>query len=143
MEVLNISCPRGKFAVYGEDQVVTIVVIGAMGIQNAGQLIDAINRVQVADKNSDWRYLISIKANAIFTPEAEQKLLEFLKFKSWLGSTLNHECRTAIIFDCASVVTTNQIKRTFVDSEIQYRVFEDRAVARVWVSAMNNKCELH
>lgn len=140
MEVINISCPRGKYAVYGEDHVVTIVIIGPLSIDNAGQLIDAINRVQVSDKNFDWRYLISIKENAIFTPEAEKKFLEYLKFKNWLGSTLNHECRIAMTFDKSSIVAKNQIQRTFLESDITYRTFEDRAVARAWLNART--CEL-
>lgn len=133
-EAKTISCPKGTYAVYYEDLVISIILIGSFGVDNATSIVDAINRVLSNNRTCAWKYCIYVSRKTISTPDAESKFKEFLRFRKWLNSLMENSCKVAMVFDeNSTAVSRHQIQKIFSESQIDFKVSDTKDLAYDWL----------
>lgn len=136
------SCPKGTYAVCFQEHsnTVTVVLLGTLGLENATSIIDSVNRIISRDRSKNWKYCVHIDKRTISSTDAELKFKEFLKFRKWLGSLMEHACMVAMVFDGdASHLTKTQVERVFSESDILFKSFDDKDEALEWLSIKSNE----
>lgn len=82
-----------------------------------------------------WASLISFKGNAVFTPDAEQSLIETTQYRVDNGMV----AIAAVILDSAYADTLQmQLQRIYQSSSVQFNFFSDTKNAKRWLESFIN-----
>lgn len=129
-----ISCPKGTYAVYSDEDIITLVLIDALNQDTASRIVDSINRVFEQDRTKNWKYCIYLGNETLTTFDAENKFKQFIKFRKWLSTVMQHSCKIALVIqEGDNTIAQNQIKRVFVESSLSFKEFETKNKAISWL----------
>ena len=84
---------------------------------------------QFADKT--WGLLVTFYGNSIFTPEAEQALIDITKYRMKRGMIAN---ASVIIESNSADIQQMQLRRIYQSCNLTFHVFSDIESARNWLS---------
>lgn len=93
--------------------------------------------ILITNKMSDtpWASLISFKGNSVFTPDAEQKLIETTQYRVDKGMV----AIAAVILNSAYAdILQMQLQRIYQNCNIQFNFFSDVKNAQKWLNSFIN-----
>lgn len=137
-----ISCPRGTFAVYDQDDCIVVVLIDMFNSETARTIVDSVNRVLETDRSRSWCYCIYVGDKTVTSQDAEKKFRQFISFRRWLSSTLDKSCKIAVVFeDTIASSNKNQIQKIFCDADVAFKRFPSIESALGWLRSDNEYLE--
>jgi len=111
-----------------------ILVVDARGPFNE----EAIDRYQVDMKKvcqemagQPWASLVTYYGNSVFTPDAEQSLIEITKYRVKHGMVAN---ASVIINSRHADLQQMQLRRVYQASDVTFHVFSDVGSAKEWLT---------
>ncbi|MFT5758657.1 MAG: hypothetical protein ACI9LM_003403 [Alteromonadaceae bacterium] len=115
-------------------------------VEMRGQFDDAIAQQYIEDmyqvcellKNKVWGSLVTYNGSALFSPKAEEALIDITKFRVQHGMIAN----ASIIIDSVNAdIQQMQLQRIYQASRITSHVFSDKNSANQWLVAfIEQKC---
>jgi hypothetical protein len=133
---LLISCPKGSYALYEENSILTICLIDILGLDTTVRIIEAVNTILDRDRTRFWSYCIYIGPNTLATPGSEDKFVEFSSFRKWLGTLLDRKCYVAIVTDESTPkISHEQVKRSLTKAEVTSKTFNNKEDAYMWIES--------
>lgn len=122
--------PHGSYSI---EQVNNILLVDAQGPFNevtAKKYHQDIENYTKKMRNSPWGSLISYRGNGVFTPDAEQSLIETTHYRMKNGMI----AVAAVINDTAYAdILQMQLQRIYQSCQIQFHFFSDSSNAKLWL----------
>ena len=123
---------------YSIEQQNNILMIDAQGPFNdvvTEQYHQDIKLITKKMADTPWASLISFKGNGVFTPEAEQKLIETTQYRIENGMI----AIAAVIIDSKYAdILQMQLQRIYQRSSVQFTFFSDVKNAKKWLDSFIN-----
>ncbi len=123
---------------YNIEQQNNILLIDAQGPFNevvTEQYHQDIKLITKKMNHGPWASLISFKGNGVFTPDAEQQLIETTQYRVDKGMV----AIAAVILDSAYAdILQMQLQRIYQSCCIQFNFFSDAKNAQKWLNSFIN-----
>jgi hypothetical protein len=126
---------HGSYSIEQQDNILLIDAQGPFNDVVTEQYHQDIKLITNKMSDSPWASLISFKGNSVFTPDAEQKLIETTQYRVDKGMV----AIAAVILDSAYAdILQMQLQRIYQNCSIQFNFFSDVKNAQKWLNSFIN-----
>jgi len=132
---MKIAC-HGHYEIAIKDNILVVEMHDQFDDAVAQQYIDDMYQVCEQLKNQVWGSLVTYNGSALFSPKAEEALIEITKFRVQHGMIAN----ASIIIDSVNAdIQQMQLQRIYQASRITSHVFSDKNSAKQWLATFLQK----
>ncbi|MBU2925906.1 hypothetical protein Q4506_10860 [Colwellia sp. 4_MG-2023] len=125
----------GVYTIERQSNILLIDIQGAFNDTVSEQYHQDIKIITEKMSDEPWASLISFQDNSLFTPEAEQKLVETTEYRVDNGMI----AIAAVIINSAHAdILQMQLQRVYQSCSIQFNFFSDIKPARNWLNSFIN-----
>lgn len=126
---------HGSYHIEQQNNILVIDAQGPFDDVVSEQYQKDIKKITKKMCKNPWASLISFKGNAVFTPDAEQGLIETTQYRVDNGMV----AVAAVILDSAYADTLQmQLQRIYQSSSVQFNFFSDTKNAQRWLESFIN-----
>jgi len=126
---------HGSYNIEQQDNILLIDAQGPFNDVVIEQCHQDIKRITQKMTNGPWASLISFKGDGVFTPDAEQKLIETTQYRVEKGMVA---IAAVIINSPYADILQMQLQRIYQSCNIQFHFFSDSKNAQKWLSSFIN-----
>lgn len=116
-----------------EDHVLTVEVDGHFNEQTINQYLDDIKQLIDDIKHEPWATLVIFKGSSLFTPEAEEALIDITHQR-----VKNNMAAIAVVITQSYQADLQQMQltRIYQNCNIKYHFFSDAKMANTWLCSL-------
>lgn len=123
---------HGSYSIKQDDNILLVDMQGPFNEITAKQYHQDIETHTQNMRSTPWGSLISYSGKGIFTPDAEQSLIETTHYRTENGMI----AIAAVINDTAYAdVLQMQLQRIYQSFQIQFHFFSDSTNAKIWLDS--------
>jgi len=127
---MKLAC-HGYYEIIIKDNMLVADMHGQLDDEVAQQYIQDMYKVCEQLKNQTWGSLVTYNGSALFSPKAEEALIEITKFRVKHGMVAN----ASIIIDSVNAdIQQMQLQRIYQASKVTSHVFSDKNSAIKWLA---------
>ncbi|MCW8833181.1 MAG: hypothetical protein OQK09_02440 [Colwellia sp.] len=127
---------HGSYSIEQDNNILLVDAQGPFNEVTAKKYHQDIEIYTKKMSNSPWGSLISYKGNGVFTPDAEQSLIETTHYRMENGMI----AVAAVINDTAYAdILQMQLQRIYQSCQIQFHFFSDSSNAKLWLDNFINE----
>ncbi|NQZ80850.1 MAG: hypothetical protein HRT52_07515 [Colwellia sp.] len=127
---MKLVC-HGHYEITIKDNMLVVEMHGHFEDDVAQQYIQDMYQVCEQLKNRIWGSLVTYNGSALFSPKAEEALIEITKFRVQHGMIAN----ASIIIDSVNAdIQQMQLQRIYQASRVTSHVFSDKNSAKQWLA---------
>jgi len=126
---------HGSYTIEQQNNILLIDAQGPFNEVTTEQYHQDIKLITKKMSGSPWASLVSFKGNSVFTPEAEQKLIDTTQYRVDNGMV----AVAAVIIDSAYAdILQMQLQRIYQSCCIQFNFFSNADHAQNWLNSFIN-----
>jgi len=123
---------NGSYTIEIEDNILVVDANGLFDEDMAKNYDQDMRKLVDKMVGQPWGSLVTYYGNSVFTPEAEETLIEMTKYRVQYGMIAN---ATVIVNSAHADLQQMQLRRIYQASNITFHVFSDINSAREWLSS--------
>jgi hypothetical protein len=132
---MKLAC-HGHYEITIKNNMLVVEMYDQFDDSVAQQYIHDMYQVCEQLKNQVWGSLVTYNGSALFSPKAEEALIEITKFRVQRGMIAN----ASIIIDSVNAdIQQMQLQRIYQASRITSHVFSDKNSAKEWLATFLQK----
>ena len=120
----------GSFTIEHQDNILTVDARGPFTQEIMEQFQQDMVIVSAKMKGQPWGSLVTYYGNAVFSPEAEEALIEITKYRVQHDMIANV---TVILESTHADLQQMQLKRIYQTCNVVFHVFSDIEAAKAWL----------
>lgn len=124
------SADQGNYSIKVQDNILHVDINGVFNDDLATSYDQDMRNLVQEMQGRPWGSLAIYHGNSIFTPEAEQALIEITKYRVQYGMVAN---ATVILNSAHADLQQMQLRRIYQASNITFHVFSDEKSAKNWL----------
>ncbi len=121
---------QGSYAIEQQENVLKVDAHGPFNEATAAQYHKDIIAITEQMPGEPWGSLITFHGNSIFTPDAEQQLIETTRYRQNKGMIA---IAVVILNSAYADMQQMQLQRIYQDCQIDFHVFSDYNNAKLWL----------
>ena len=121
---------HGSYAIEQQENVLLVDAQGPFNEVTAAQYHKEIKEITEQMSGEPWGSLITFRGNSIFTPDAEQQLIETTRYRQKKGMIA---IAVVILNSAYADMQQMQLQRIYQDCQIDFHVFSDNESAKLWL----------
>jgi len=126
---------HGSYTIEQQNNILLIDAQGPFNEVTTEQYYQDIKLITKKMSGCPWASLVSFKGNSVFTPEAEQKLIETTQYRVDNGMVA---VAAVIINSPYADILQMQLQRIYQSCSIQFNFFSDTKHAQKWLDSFIN-----
>lgn len=127
--------PHGSYTIEQQNNILLVNAEGPFNEITTEQYHQDIKLITEKMKKAPWASLVSFKGNCVFTPEAEQILMETTQFRIENGMVA---VAGVIINSAYADILQMQLQRVYQNCGIQFNFFSNAEHAQNWLNSFIN-----
>jgi hypothetical protein len=125
--------PHGKFTIEVSDRILFVDGTGPFNEATVREYKKAIHEAVAKLTPKPWAFLGILRAESLFTPEAESELTQVIRWRKEMGMT---HVAVALIEVIADRVISAQMSRIYQNVGVDFALFESLDEARAWLESL-------
>ena len=122
--------PDGEYKIEAHEKYLVVDAHGPFTDEVSKQYVQDMYDACEQFSGQPWGLLVTFYGNSIFTPEAEESLIEVTKFRTKHGMIAN----ASVILDSQSAdLQQMQLRRVYQTCNLTFHVFSNIEAARTWL----------
>lgn len=121
---------HGSYTIHPQDNILVVDAHGPFNELTSEQYIQDMYDACEKFSGKTWGLLITFYGNSVFSPEAEQALIEVTKYRMKKGMIAN---ATVILESSSADLQQMQLRRIYQSCNLTFHVFSDIYSARNWL----------
>ena len=126
---------HGSYTIEQQNNILLIDAEGPFNKVTSEQYLQDIKLITEKMCNGPWATLVTFKDNSLFTPEAEQKLIETTLYRVDNGMIA---VAAVIVNSAYADILQMQLQRIYQSCCIQFNFFSDADHAQQWLNSLIN-----
>lgn len=126
---------HGRYTIEQQNNILLIDAQGPFNEATTEQYYQDIKLVTKKMSGNPWASLVSFQGHSVFTPEAEQKLIETTQYRVDNGMVA---IAAVIINSAYADILQMQLQRIYQNSNIQFNFFSNADHAQNWLDSFIN-----
>ncbi len=129
---------HGSYSIKIKDHILIIDAKGPFNIELVTHYHIELNASieLLAQSNQPWSQIVILHEESLFTPEAEQKLIDSNRWRKTKGLSY---CALVLVNPVGSKLITSQMTHIYRDAGIQMRIFDQIMTAKEWLTKRNSQ----
>lgn len=121
---------HGSYKIEHQGNILVVDAHGPFNEITAAEYVSDMYKACDKFSGTNWGLLVTFYGNSVFTPEAEQALVDVTKYRMNKGMTAN---ASVIMNSNSADIQQMQLRRVYQQCNLTFHVFSDVESARNWL----------